>query len=354
MTTDSANAPKVGAWPSPPHATLLGATPANIERCAKALVQGQLVAFPTETVFGLGAAVNQAEAVAGIFKAKGRPADHPLIAHASPGFDWADGWIQFNHSTQQQQFEALTRAFWPGPLTLVLPKGSRMPSQVTGGQDSVGIRCPSHSVAKALLCAAGVPVAAPSANRFGKVSPTRAVHVMAELGDRIPWVLDGDIPEVGIESTIVSLLEKSPRILRPGAITAQQLGEVLGQPVEGFIKSSALQNNPRVSGALEKHYSPDAKVRVITALGLDEFTPVGSTLCVGWGDAFLTRADALRTRHPHVMVEALGNSPNEVAKNLYATLRQADELNCSQVLFEQPGIGEEWEGVADRLKRASA
>ncbi|HEX4842667.1 MAG TPA: L-threonylcarbamoyladenylate synthase [Limnobacter sp.] len=337
------------------HAALLSPSPANLQRCANALRQGDLVAFPTETVFGLGAAVDQPAAVAGIFKAKGRPADHPLIAHAAPGFDWAAGWIRFNSSLQQQQFEALTRAFWPGPLTLVLPRGNRMPLQVTGGQDSVGVRCPSHPVAMALLEATDVPVAAPSANRFGKVSPTRAVHVMAELGDRILWVLDGNIPDVGIESTIVSLLEPTPRILRPGAVTAAQLKHALGQSVQGFTQSSARKDNPRVSGALEKHYSPDAKVLVLDAPALNGFVPQGNSLCVGWSDGFLTQADALRTRHGDlVMVEALANTPQEVAKNLYAALRQADALQCTQVVFEQPANGEEWEGVADRLKRASA
>ncbi|HEX4917776.1 MAG TPA: L-threonylcarbamoyladenylate synthase [Limnobacter sp.] len=337
------------------HAALLSPSPVNIERCARALCEGDLVAFPTETVFGLGAAVNQAAAVAGIFKAKGRPADHPLIAHAAPGFDWSAGWIQFSTPLQQQQFEALTRAFWPGPLTLVLPKGSLMPLQVTGGQNSVGIRCPSHPVAVALLQAAGVPVAAPSANRFGKVSPTRAAHVMAELGDRLPWVLDGNIPEVGIESTIVSLLEATPRILRPGAITAAQLTHALGQSVQGFTQSSARKDNPRVSGALEKHYSPDAKVLVLDDLALNGFVPQGRSLCVGWSDGFLTQADALRTEYRDlVLVEALANTPQDVAKNLYSTLRQADALQCVHVVFERPGNGEDWEGVADRLKRASA
>ncbi|HEX4879799.1 MAG TPA: L-threonylcarbamoyladenylate synthase [Limnobacter sp.] len=347
MTTENHTPPR--------HAALLAPLPVNIALCAKALCSGELVAFPTETVFGLGAAVNQANAVADIFKAKGRPADHPLIAHAAPGFDWLDGWVQFSSPLQQRQFEALTQAFWPGPLTLVLPKGSRMPLQVTGGQDSVGIRCPAHPVATALLQAVAVPVAAPSANRFGKVSPTRAVHVMAELGDRIPWVLDGDIPEVGIESTIVSLLNARPIVLRPGVVTAAQMESVLGIRIEPHCEASRhAALTPRVSGTLEKHYSPDAKVHVLSADALDTMAVAHKTLCVGWTDQFLGAADGLRARSPQLLLEALNNNPVDVGRALYATLRQADEMACSQVLFEQPAPGQAWEAVADRLKRAAA
>lgn len=230
-----------------------------------------------------------------------------------------------------------------------------MPLQVTGGQDSVGIRCPSHSVAIELLKAVGVPVAAPSANRFGKVSPTRASHVLAELGDRIPFILDGDVPEVGIESTIVSLLGEQPAVLRPGAITAAQIESVLGVSVKTHGEVSKTPNvNPRVSGALEKHYSPDAKVWVLQASELANLSLEQHTLCVGWSDEFLQQADALRELNSGVTVEALNNDPAEVAKALYATLRLADELDCKQVLFEKPEQIPEWEAVADRLKRASA
>jgi L-threonylcarbamoyladenylate synthase len=343
MTTTDSGMPHV-------HAELLTASDDHIQRCALALQQGHLVAFPTETVFGLGAAVTQLDAVQGIFKAKGRPAEHPLIAHVAPGAN-LQGWVAEVSPTMQK----LIDAFWPGPLTLVVPKGERMPLEVTGGQNSVGIRCPSHHVAIELLKATGVPVAAPSANRFGKVSPTRASHVLAELGDRIPFILDGDVPEVGIESTIVSLLNDQPAILRPGAITAAQIEAVLGVPVKTHGEMSKTPNaNPRVSGALEKHYSPDAKVWVLEASELAALPVQHKTLCVGWTDAFLAQADALREQHADVLVEALNNNPTDVAKALYATLRQADELACKQVLFEKPEETSEWEAVNDRLKRASA
>ena len=332
------------------HAELLDPTASNVKRCAQALQNGQLVAFPTETVFGLGAAVTQAAAIEGIFKAKGRPSEHPLIAHVAPGVE-LQHWVAEVSPTMQK----LMDAFWPGPLTLVVPRGERMPLQVTGGQDSVGIRCPSHPVAIELLTAVGVPVAAPSANRFGKVSPTRASHVLAELGDRIPYILDGDVPEVGIESTIVSLLAEQPAVLRPGAITAAQIEAVLGVTVKTHGEVSKTPDaNPRVSGALEKHYSPDAKVWVLQASELANLSLEQPTLCVGWSDEFLQQADALRELNSDITVEALNNDPAEVAKALYATLRLADELACKQVLFEKPPIHPDWEALADRLKRAAA
>lgn len=346
----------VSSQSTPRRAELLEPSAGNIQRCADALLNGHLVAFPTETVFGLGAAVTKLDAVQGIFTAKGRPSEHPLIAHVAPGANLA-GWV----AEVTPVMKKLMNAFWPGPLTLVVPKGERMPVQVTGGQQSVGIRCPSHPVAIELLKHTGVPVAAPSANRFGKVSPTRAIHVLAELGDRIPLILDGQVPEVGIESTIVSLLNARPAILRPGAVTASQIEAVLGVSVTTHEEVTRSPDaNPRVSGALEKHYSPDAKVNVITASQLMKW-PVPTVqgrlqkaLCVGWTDAFLQQAHALRGIYPAVLIEALGNHPAAVAQALYATLRQADELACEHILFECPAAETDWEAVADRLKRASA
>lgn len=358
MTTTEGPSPAGGQGSSAEgcaSAQLLAPSPDNIQECATALKQGQLVAFPTETVFGLGAAVTQVQAVQAIFKAKGRPSEHPLIAHVAPGMP-LQGWVAEVTPMMQQ----LVEAFWPGPLTMVVPRGELMPLEVTGGQNSVGIRCPSHPVAISLLKATGVPVAAPSANRFGKVSPTRAVHVLAELGDRIPYILDGDIPQVGIESTIVSLLSDPPAILRPGAITAQEISTVLGIPVKPHSEvQKNPANNPRVSGALEKHYSPDARVCVMSARQLSETTLLGPVLAVGWTDDFLATAHRLRQSGSQsngfqLQVEALPGSPAGVARALYSTLRMADELGCRQLVFEQPETAPDWEAVLDRLKRASA
>jgi L-threonylcarbamoyladenylate synthase len=322
----------------------------NIVECAQALLSGKLVAFPTETVFGLGALVTNESAIAGIFEAKGRPADHPLIAHVAPKLP-LEGWV----AEVTPMMQTLMDAFWPGPLTLVVPKGPRMPLTVTGGQSSVGIRCPSHPVAVALLKAVGAPVAAPSANRFGKVSPTRAAHVISELDGRIPYVLDGEIPEVGIESTIVSLLGETPAILRPGAITADQIQAVLACPVLSHAQAMQQGDLPRVSGALEKHYSPDAKVLVLPAMALKSFVCEQATLVVGWSADFLDEIAELQIRSsmaPTLM--ALKNDPEQIAQQLYLILRMVDEQGYAQAIIEQPEPKGEWEGVADRLKRAAA
>lgn len=322
----------------------------NIAECAQALLSGKLVAFPTETVFGLGAVVTDEKAIANIFQVKGRPEDHPLIAHLAPKLP-LDGWV----AEVTPMMQTLMDAFWPGPLTLVVPKGPNMPLAVTGGQSSVGIRCPSHPVAVALLKAVGVPVAAPSANRFGKVSPTRAAHVVSELDGRIPYVLDGDIPEVGIESTIVSLLGDVPAILRPGVITASQIEAVLGGQVLSHALAVQQGQQPRVSGALEKHYSPNAKVLVLPSSALKDLVCEQSTLIVGWSPAFLDEIAEVQIRStvkPTLL--ALKNDPEQIAQQLYLILRMIDEHGYLQAIVEQPEFVDRWEGVADRLRRAAA
>ncbi|MCQ8896806.1 L-threonylcarbamoyladenylate synthase [Limnobacter humi] len=330
--------------------TLLKPTHGNIEECAQALRLGKLVAFPTETVFGLGAAVSSLDGIRNIFAAKGRPENHPLIAHVAPHAR-LDGWVAEVTPTMQR----LMDAFWPGPLTLVVPKGPNMPLEVTGGQHSVGIRCPSHPVAIELLKAVGVPVAAPSANRFGKVSPTRASHVLQELDGRIAYVLDGDIPAVGIESTIVSLLKPTPAILRPGAITAEQIEQVLGVAVQRHAEALQATDAPRVSGALEKHYSPDAKVLVLPASAMGEVACEQPTLIVGWGEAFLDEISEVQLRsRVKPMLLALAPHAEQVAQQLYLILRKADEDGYAQLIVEEPDPVPAWEGVADRLRRASA
>lgn len=372
MTTEPDSRPKQFApdW-SPPtegeealpdeDTLLLEPNDSTIFLAAKALNEGLLVAFPTETVFGLGALVSRDSAVQGIFKAKGRPADHPLIAHVAKTVASRRGLEPW--AVVDDRAALLIETFWPGPLTLVLPKGPKMPFSVTGGQDSVGVRCPSHPVAQALLSQVKAPVAAPSANRFGKVSPTRAAHVMAELQGRIHIVLDGDIPEIGIESTIVSLIGPEVVLLRPGAITPEQIEAVLNLPVTRPAKAGPQDSSlvtdaglvlPRVSGSLEKHYSPDAKVKLLSSTELAALAHVPHfTLIVGWTPEFTDLAQALDLPADSSL-QLLPNEPREVARRLYELLRKADEDGYQHLVVEAPANGSEWEGIADRLQRASA
>src|SRR5207302_680312 len=219
---------------------------AAIGKAARLLSSGQLVAFPTETVYGLGADAANGEAVRRIFAVKGRPADHPVIVHIADRRD-VGKWAR----AVPKGAAALAEAFWPGPLTLILPRASAVLDQITGGQDNVGLRVPSHPLARALLNAFGQGIAAPSANRFGHVSPTTAAHVAADLRDAPAMILDGGPCDVGIESTIVAFRDDEPVLLRPGAISVADLAQVLGRPPRPPDAAA-----PRVSGSLALHYAP--------------------------------------------------------------------------------------------------
>ncbi len=299
------------------------------------LLAGGLVAFPTETVYGLGADACNADAVARIYAVKGRPADHPLIVHiasmASLG-DWADDvpWYAI----------LLARDFWPGPMTLVVKRSGLAGDFVTGGQDTVGVRVPDHPVALGLLeafeRAGGKGVAAPSANRFGNVSPTTAQAVSDELGDYLAegdQILDGGACDVGVESTIIDCTSEVPKILRPGAITAQMIAESTGLEVVGVVEESAI----RVSGSLEAHYAPEAKVLLYEV-------PMA-------GQGFIAHAN-IQTPEGVIRLASPQND-EEFARVLYAALRAADEQGLETIVVEQP----EGEGIAvairDRLMRAS-
>jgi L-threonylcarbamoyladenylate synthase len=299
------------------------------------LLAGGLVAFPTETVYGLGADACNADAVERIYSAKGRPADHPLIVHiasmASLG-DWADDVPGYAIS--------LARDFWPGPMTLVFKRSALAGDFVTGGQDTVGVRVPDHPVALGLLeafvKAGGKGVAAPSANRFGNVSPTSAQAVSDELGDYLAdgdQILDGGACDVGVESTIIDCTGDVPKILRPGAITAQMIAESTGLAVVGVVEESAI----RVSGSLEAHYAPAAIVV------LDQ-SPVA-------GQGFIAMADVVAGEG--VVRLAAPKTHDEFARVLYSALRAADEQGLATVVVAQP----QGDGIAvairDRLKRAA-
>jgi L-threonylcarbamoyladenylate synthase len=299
------------------------------------LLAGGLVAFPTETVYGLGADACNADAVARIYSVKGRPADHPLIVHIASidGLgDWADDVPGYAIS--------LARDFWPGPMTLVVNRSGLAGDFVTGGQDTVGVRVPDHPVALGLLeafvRAGGKGVAAPSANRFGNVSPTTAQAVADELGAYLAdgdQILDGGPCEVGVESTIIDCTGDTPKILRPGAITAQMISESTGLEVVGVVEESAI----RVSGSLEAHYAPVAKVLLCE-------TPSA-------GQGFIAHAN-IQTPEGVIRLASPG-SDEEFARVLYSALRAADEQGLAEVVVMQPiGIGIAV-AIRDRLKRAA-
>ena len=315
-----------------------------VEQAAAALVAGELVAFPTETVYGLGARADDDAAVARIFAAKGRPAEHPLIVHvAEPG----DG-IVFA-SQRPLAARRLIDAFWPGPLTVILPRALGMAAAAAGGQDTIGLRCPAHPVARALLAATrrqGVlGVAAPSANRFGHVSPTRAQHVLDEFGDTL-LVLDGGACEVGIESSIVDCSGPHPVLLRPGVLTRERIEAVLGEPLR-----EPDAHSPRASGTLEAHYAPRAKVRLMAA-------PMLNTALQMLGTDPLKLAVYSRTVAPPrgspLRRLAMPVDPERAAHQLFAALRELDAEGVDLIWVEEPPAEPAWEGVRDRLRRAAA
>jgi L-threonylcarbamoyladenylate synthase len=310
-------------------------------QCAVALLrQGELVALPTETVYGLGADALNPEAVAKIFAAKGRPSDHPLIVHL-PDAEQLTLWAR----DIPREAIALARAFWPGPLTLILKKEEGVPDIVTGGQDTVGLRVPNHPVALALLRAFGSGVAAPSANRFGRISPTTAGHVRQELGDRVPLILDGGPCEVGLESTILDLSRDVPVILRPGAIGVDDIARVIGRRPRLPGEMEEMTAAPRVSGALAAHYAPRTPLELVDSASLS-----GRLLA---GDVVLARTAQPAGLPAGVQWVPAPADAAGYAHDLYARLRALDEAGCVRILVEAPPVTPEWTAVADRLGRAA-
>lgn len=312
-------------------------TDALIARAVELLRAGQLVALPTETVYGLGADALNTAAVARLFALKGRPAEHPLIIHLPPEAaleDWA--------TEVPPAARTLAEAFWPGPLTLILPRGPRVPQAVTGGQDTVALRVPDHLLALALLRAFGSGIAAPSANRFGRISPTTAAHVRAEFGDEVPLILDGGPCRVGLESTIVDLTRGAPVVLRPGAITARDIHHVLGAPA-----GPARGTPPRAPGLLQRHYAPRTPAELVAGVALPgrlaELAAQGHTVGVL----------ALGHGAPDAGI-ALPDDPAAYGHGLYAALRALDRRGYARLLIETPPQDEAWQAVNDRLQRAVA
>jgi L-threonylcarbamoyladenylate synthase len=314
---------------------------AEIVRAAGVLRAGGLVAFPTETVYGLGADASSADAVAKIYAAKGRPTDHPLIVHLAE-VAMVDQWAV----TVSREARALAAAFWPGPMTLIMKRAAHVIDAVTGGQDTVGIRVPSHPVAHALLKAFGGGVAAPSANRFGRVSATTAAHVRSEFGDAVDCVLDGGESDVGIESTIIDVSGARVSVLRPGCITVADVERVLGAPV-GLPAPEA----PRASGTLAQHYAPRTPLLLLEA---DLVIELAASLSrQGRRVAVLTRS----ARQPildNVVWKSAPADPAGFAHVLYACLRELDDAGCDTMLVEEPPLALEWIAVRDRLQRAAA
>ena len=303
-----------------------------------ALRRGEAIGLPTETVYGLAADAGNADAVRSIFALKGRPADHPLIVHLADATQLAQWACAIPESAL-----LLAEAFWPGPLTMILKKRDDVPSVVTGGQDSIGLRCPAHPVALAVLNAFGGGLAAPSGNRFGHVSPTTAQHVRDEFGAAVPIVLDGGDCEVGIESTIVDLSGTQPRLLRPGRISRAELEAVIGH-----IEAGANSESPRASGMLEKHYAP----RTATQL-LSRTQAIASAR---EQDALGKRVVLLALGALPEVCEgiALPADPAGYAHGLYAALRELDARHAHLIVIERPPSDDAWIAVLDRLRRSAA
>ncbi len=321
-----------------------GHDPGAIARAADALAAGQLVGLPTETVYGLGARADDDAAVAQIFAAKGRPADHPLIVHVADAGD-AAGFAAHWPSAAQR----LAAAFWPGPLTVIVPRVPERGAAAAGGQASIGLRCPSHPVAQALLRAArerGVPgVAAPSANGFGRISPTQARHVAQEFGDGL-LVLDGGACEVGIESAIVDCTRARPVLLRPGVLTLATLEAAAGEPFAARDGAS-----PRASGTLEAHYAPRARLRLMKGPAL---TQALALLAADGPRLAVYSRTAVGMAAPGTVLRTMPAQAADAAHELFSVLRELDDENVSLIWVEEPPPGPEWDGVRDRLQRAAA
>jgi L-threonylcarbamoyladenylate synthase len=311
----------------------------EIAKAVAILRAGGLVAFPTETVYGLGADACNPEAIAKLYAAKGRPAGHPVIVHLA-GIELLPQWAEDITPAAQK----LAEKFWPGPLTLVLRRAAGVSNALTGGQHTVGLRVPSHPLAHRLLTEFGSGIAAPSANRFGHVSPTTAQHVKQEFGDKVALVIDGGPCDVGIESTIVDVTGVSPRLLRPGRISARQIEEVFGLPL-----AAAGADAPRAPGTLAAHYAPVTLLEIVESSWLN--ARADSLIRQGKRVAVLARYTS--SQAGAVWLAAPSNA-EKYAHDFYANLRLLDAANCAVLLVERLPDTPDWAAVSDRLARAAA
>jgi L-threonylcarbamoyladenylate synthase len=321
--------------------SLLAADPDTIARAARLLRGGGTVALPTETVYGLGADAGSAEGVAAVYRIKGRPAGHPLIVHVLDS-EQAAFWAELDARAQR-----LAQGFWPGPLTLILRRRPGAPAHACGAESTIGLRAPAHPVARALLAAlaalGGHGIAAPSANRFGRVSPTRARHVLDDLGSAVPMILDGGDCAVGVESTIVDLSRGSAVLLRPGGVPAEAIEAVLGEPLLARDAQA-----PKASGTLAAHYAPRTPLERVASSALA--ARVAELAALGLRVAVWSRAE------PPGAARWLAqpDEPEACAHRLYDTLRALDAAGAARILIEHPPDEPAWAAVADRLARAAA
>lgn len=320
----------------------------EIKSASTLLKAGQLVAFPTETVYGLGCDAANAEALARLYRVKGRPGDHPVIVHLA-STDQLKDWA----AEVPQQALALAEKFWPGPMTLILKKSHKVLPSVSGGQDTVGLRIPSHPVALSLLKEFASGIAAPSANRHGRISPTTAEHVRSELGDLVAKVLDGGQCAVGIESTIIDLSGDAARILRPGMITMQEIEDVLkksGGSKDKADEGSASSVAPRAPGSLSSHYAPSTGLKLFSHENLPRALATAENLMMKV--SVMAFSDPIKCSAV-ITWSQLSEDPAQCARQLYATMRDLDSSGADYIIAEAPPELPEWMGILDRLRRAA-
>jgi L-threonylcarbamoyladenylate synthase len=320
---------------------------AAVQRAAELLQRGEVVAVPTETVYGLAANALNPDAVRKIYQAKGRPASNPIIVHVA-----SLPMAQACSSSWPKSANALAAAFWPGPLTLVLPKSSSIPPIVTAGGDTVGLRWPAHPFMQELIRACAFPIAAPSANPANTLSPTSADHVQAMLTGKIPLIVDAGPSNVGIESTVLDLTAHPPRVLRPGMISTSQIAQVLKQDILGECQTET--GTLKSPGLLRKHYAPRAKLVVSIWQNDSELRTLAEQSGFLFHQISVIAHEHIPRNIPFGRVSVIPHDSEAYARALYAELHHCDQSGTKLILVEQVPVSEEWHGIRDRLKRASA
>jgi len=323
---------------------------AAVKRAAKLLRAGEVVALPTETVYGLAANALDEKAVAKIFRIKSRPANNPIIVHIA-SVEMAKRCV----TAWPNLAEKLARAFWPGPLTLVLPRAKEIPGRVTAGGTTVGVRWPGHPFIQAVIRECGFPLAAPSANLSSRISPTNAGHVRQQLGDKISLIVDGGQSQVGIESTVLDLTVLPPQVLRPGMIHAESLAAVMGEvgsrKAEGRRKRSQALPSP---GLLKKHYAPKAKLLILSWCNDADLKSQLSVLDPQLSACFVIAHTHVPAAENFARVGVIPHDAEAFARAIYAELHRCDAAGADLIVIEAPPESPEWSGIADRLRRASA